>query len=70
MSKYAIKVEAKNQSTADLIEEGLKDEMVRAFVTLVAALIKLPSKRAQTRVMNYVNDYFDEKEQSNEPSTL
>jgi hypothetical protein len=56
-------IEVADRKEADTIRKGLEDPAVRAFVIVMGALAALPSNRARERVMQYVRDYFEERNQ-------
>lgn len=55
-------IEVKDRKEGEAIKAGLEDPAVRAFVVITGLLLPL-SKRAQTRIMHYVKDHFDEQEE-------
>lgn len=49
-------VEVRTKAEGRAIRIALSDPTVRAFVLVMGALLPLPSKRAQARVLEYVAD--------------
>ena len=68
-------IEVKDRKEADNIRAGLADEATRAFVKvplaiedwltviIMGALSKLPTTRSKVRVLTFVRDFFDEKDE-------
>ena len=56
-------IEVKDRKEADNIRAGLADEATRAFVIIMGALSKLPTTRSKVRVLTFVRDFFDEKDE-------
>lgn len=55
-------IEVSSRKEADAILSGLDDPGVRAFVIVVGALQSLPSDRSRARVLAYVQDLLDERD--------
>jgi hypothetical protein len=55
-------IEVSDRKEAEQIRTGLADPTVRAFVVVMGALNSLPSERAKARVLNYVMDYFKDRD--------
>jgi hypothetical protein len=54
-------IDVADREERHLIEAGLHDPVVRAFVKVSAVLDKLPSDRARNRVLTFVRDTIDEE---------
>jgi len=52
-------IEVSDRKEAELIRTGLADPATRAVVKIMGALIKLPTDRARTRVLNYAKDLVE-----------
>lgn len=57
--KTSIQVE--NRREGELLQRGLDDPQVRAFVKVIGVLQQLPSDRARARVLWCVRDQLDEQ---------
>jgi hypothetical protein len=55
-------IEVKDRKEGEHIRTGLEDPAVRAFVVIMGVLKALPSDRSRVRVLNYVNDLLDERD--------
>jgi len=53
-------IDVKDRKEAEYIRAALNDPIMRAQVVVLGALSTLPSARARQRVLQYVNDYFEE----------
>lgn len=65
MAKYA-KIEVKDDDEKRLIEAGMQQPDVRAFVVVSAIMSGLPSDRARLRVLAHVGDMLAEERESEE----
>lgn len=65
MAKFA-RIEVKDDEEKRLIEAGMKEPDVRAFVIVSAVMSGLPSSRARKRVLTHAADMLDEQSQAEE----
>jgi hypothetical protein len=56
-------IEVKDRKEADAIRVGLADPVMRAQVVILGTLSQLPSDRARTRVLAFVQDSLNEQQQ-------
>lgn len=53
-------IEVVSRDEADNIRAGLGNEHVRAFVTMMGVLMRLPDDRSRTRVLNFVTEHLSD----------
>jgi hypothetical protein len=66
-------VEVEDRKEGELIKAGLEDEPTRALVKIMGALSQLDGNRSRLRVINFVRDFYlerDERAASREPARL
>lgn len=51
-------IEVDSRAEADNIRAGLEDQHVRAFVTVMGALLRLPDTDSRKRVLDFVSSHF------------
>jgi hypothetical protein len=52
------KIEVADRDEAKRIRIALTDPATRALVNVLGALLPLPDKRAQERILDWVSDYY------------
>lgn len=62
-------LDVKDRREADAIRSGLEDPAVRAYVVVMGVLSELPTQRAKRRVLQYVADLLDERDEMKETAT-
>ncbi len=55
-----IRIDVATRREGDAIRAGLTDPQVRAFVTVMGTLLRLPSDRSRVRLLRWITDKTDE----------
>jgi hypothetical protein len=56
-------VEVEDRKEGELIKAGLEHDPARAMVKIMGALAPLDSTRSKLRVLNFVRDFFEERDE-------